>query len=281
MSDLVSPQWLADRIDDRQIVIADCRFSLADPELGHQQYLANHLPNAFYLNLDGDLSSPVGKVGGRHPLPDPQKLSEKLAAMGVNFGETMVVAYDDTRMAFAARLWWLLRYFGHDRVAILDGGWTQWQALGYPVTNTLPQPQPGQFSPQLRSQFVADLETVKKRKDLDSVVLVDSRDRDRFLGEREPIDPVAGHIPGALNYPWKEVTQESSLVCNEEAQKQRWSDLEDAEEIVVYCGSGVTACVNLLSLKLAGIDNAKLYPGGWSDWCSRDLPIETGETTKP
>lgn len=281
VSILVSPQWLVDRLGDRQVVIVDCRFSLADPDWGYQQYLASHIPNAVYLNLDRDLSSPLQKYGGRHPLPDIDKLSAKLAAIGVNFGETLVVAYDDSRLAFASRLWWLLRYFGHDRVAVLDGGWTQWQAQGYPINNIVPEPRSGSFIPQLRSHFIVDLETVKSRKDLPNVTLIDSRDRDRFLGEREPIDPIAGHIPGAVNFPWKEVAQDNSWVRDSEIQQQRWSSLKKADEIIVYCGSGVTACVNLLSLNLAGISTAKLYPGGWSDWCSRDLPIGTGEPNKP
>lgn len=265
---IVSAQSLSDRLNDPQVAIVDCRFSLADPEQGRQQYLDSHIPSAHYLDLNKDLSAPVGRHGGRHPLPDASEFAQKLAAIGVNFQETLVVAYDDSRFAFAARLWWLLRYLGHDRVALLDGGWTAWQSGGYPVTDALPIPQPGNFVPQLRQDWVANIDEVKARKDSPDVVLVDSRESDRYLGKQEPIDPVAGHIPGAVNYPWQEVTDARGYLHSLPEQQQRWQDVEQAKEILVYCGSGVTACVNLLSLELAGIRTGKLYAGSWSDWCS-------------
>jgi thiosulfate/3-mercaptopyruvate sulfurtransferase len=265
---VVSAQWLAARLDDPQIAIVDCRFSLSDPALGRQQYQTSHIPGADYLDLNLDLSSPVERHGGRHPLPDLQVFADKLAAIGVNSSETLVVAYDDSRFAFAARLWWLLRYLGHDRVAVLDGGWSAWQAGGYSVTDEPPTPKVGKFIPQVRADWVVDIDTVKTRKDLPDVALVDSRERDRYSGKTEPIDPIAGHIPGAINYPWQEVSDSQGLLLSPELQRQRWSDIETAKEIIVYCGSGVTACVNLLSLAAAGIDSGKLYAGSWSDWCS-------------
>lgn len=265
---LVSPAWLAQHIDDPAIVLFDCRFALDNADLGHQKYLAGHLPGAFYLHLNRDLSRPTEQHGGRHPLPDPDRFARKLAAMGVNFSKTFVVAYDDSRLAFASRCWWLLRYLGHDRVAVLDGGLTEWQAQGFPLTSDLPEPQPGIFTPKVRSHWHVDYETVKARKDNEEVVLVDSRDRDRYLGKREPIDPVAGHIPGAVNYPWQGVTNDRGVAQAEEVQRDRWQAIADTPEIFVYCGSGVTACVNLLSLELAGIDRGKLYSGSWSDWIS-------------
>ncbi len=267
-SDLVvSPQWLAEHLNDPEVVIIDCRFSLADPDLGQQQYEASHIPGAFYLDLNRDLSSPVSQHGGRHPLPNPTKLAQTLSNLGINSTETFVIAYDDSRFAFAARLWWILRYFGHNRVAILDGGFSQWQAQGYPVSSTLPAAKSGKFVPQLHPEYIVDIDTVKIRKDLPNIALVDSRDRDRYLGKHEPIDPVAGHIPGAVNFPWKQVSDEAGFLQLNQ-HPQRWSDLKNAEEIIVYCGSGVTACVNLWSLKLAGIHTGKLYAGSWSDWCS-------------
>ncbi len=265
---VVSPQWLSQHLNDPQVAIVDCRFSLADPQLGQNQYSESHIPGAFYLDLNRHLSSPVGRHGGRHPLPNPAQLAEKLAGIGVNFQETLVVAYDDSRLAFAARLWWLLRYLGHDRVAVLDGGFTGWQKAGYPVTADVPVPKTGNFTPQLRSERVVDIEYVKARKDLAGVALVDSRQPDRYRGEREPIDPIAGHIPAAVNYPWQEVTDAQGNLRPASEHKLRWKDLERAEEIMVYCGSGVTACVNLLSLEIAGIPTGKLYAGSWSDWCS-------------
>lgn len=273
---IVSPQWLSEHLNDPDVTIIDCRFSLADIELGYQQYLASHLPNAFYLHLNNDLSSPVGKHGGRHPLPNPDDIANKLASIGIHSSDTLVVVYDDSRFAFASRLWWLLRYLGHDKVAILDGGFSQWQQQGYPVTAELPEPKPGTFAVQLHPEWVVDIETVKAQKDLPGVALVDSREPGRYRGEYEPIDPVAGHIPGAVNYCWQEVTDDRGFVKSVEAQRHHWQALQSAEAAIVYCGSGVTACVNLLSLHLAGVSNAKLYAGSWSDWCSYpDAPLAT------
>ena len=268
---IVSPEWLTANTENPQVVIIDCRFSLADSESGQKQYQESHIPGAFYLDLNRDLASAVGKHGGRHPLPNMGELAEKLSAIGINSSETLVVAYDDSRLAFAARLWWLLRYMGHSKVALLDGGFSAWKAAGYPVTNTLPQPREGKFVVQLQPDLVVDIETVKERKDLPGEVLIDSRESERYAGLREPIDPIAGHIPGAVNYPWQEVTDETGKVRSTSAQKQRWAQLETGAEIIVYCGSGVTACVNLLSLEIAGIPDAKLYVGSWSDWCSYQL----------
>jgi thiosulfate/3-mercaptopyruvate sulfurtransferase len=265
---IVSAPWLASQLKNPQVVIVDCRFQLANPDWGRQQYLASHIPGAYYLDLNEDLSAPVGKHGGRHPLPNPDLLAEKLGNMGIDSGETLVVAYDDSRFAFAARLWWLLRYLGHAHVALLDGGWQAWITGNYPLTDVLSTPQGGKFFPQLHPDLRVDIETVKTRKDLPSVVLVDSRDGERYRGEREPIDPIAGHIPGAINSPWQQVSNEQGYFHPKEFQQRLWADWEQAEEILVYCGSGVTACVNLFSLALVGIDKAKLYAGGWSDWCS-------------
>jgi thiosulfate/3-mercaptopyruvate sulfurtransferase len=258
------------------LAIVDCRFALGDPDLGRQQYVTAHLPGAFYLDLNRDLSSPAGVHGGRHPLPDDRVLGAKLAAMGIN-SDTLVVAYDDSRMGFAARLWWLLRYYGHDRVAVLDGGCGNWVKSGFPVTADLPaMPDPGNFEPQIQSDRIVDIDSLSERlrqrvraiQNSPAHILIDSREPDRYLGKTEPIDPVAGHIPSAVNYPWQGVTNADGLVLPVEEQQQRWTAISPELEPIVYCGSGVTACVNLLSLELAGIKGAKLYPGSWSDWIS-------------
>ena len=267
-TDIVKSEWLAEQLSNPQVVVLDCRFQLSDPSWGYKQYCSSHIPGAYYLDLDSDLSSTVQKHGGRHPLPDVNVLAQKLAATGIVRNQTMVVAYDDSRFAFASRVWWLLHYFGHDLVGVLDGGWQGWRKQNYPTTQDIPELRQGFFIPQLQTDWTVDIETVKVRKDLDSTILVDSRDRDRYAGEREPIDPIAGSIPGAVNSPWKQVADEQGYFKAIAQQQQLWSSYTSAEEIIVYCGSGVTACVNLLSLKLAGFDNTKLYPGGWSDWCS-------------
>lgn len=265
---IVSAAWLREHLNDPQVVIIDCRFSLDEPDVGKQQYHAAHIPGAYYLHLNEDLSGSVGRHGGRHPLPNLNKFADKLAAIGVT-RECFAIAYDDSRLAFAARLWWLLRYLGLDRVGVLNGGFRGWQSLGYPVTDKVPLPQSGAlFSWQVQKERVVDIEVVKARKDLPAVVLIDSRDRDRYEGLREPIDPIAGHIPGAVNYPWKEVTDESGFVQPLIVQQRRWETVKSFGEVIVYCGSGVTACVNLLSLELVGIPGTKLYAGSWSDWCS-------------
>jgi thiosulfate/3-mercaptopyruvate sulfurtransferase len=272
----VDCQWLAQQLNNPQIVIVDCRFNLggreraseADRNWGWQQYSHSHIPGAYYLDLDRDLSSGIQVHGGRHPLPDIEQLGAKLASIGIVQNKTLVVAYDSSRFAFAARLWWLLRYLGHDQVALLDGGWNAWQSGGYPVTTTVPPTQTGFFEPQPHDDWIVEIEQVKTRKNNPGVILVDSREHDRYTGIREPIDPIAGHIPGAVNSPWQLVSDQDGYILPTVNQEQLWSDYTSAEEIIVYCGSGITACVNLLSLKLAGIEQTKLYPGGWSDWCS-------------
>lgn len=266
---IVSSAWLFQHLDNPQIIIIDCRFQLSDPQWGYRQYLGSHLKGAFYLDLEQDLSGPLDKHGGRHPLPNPELVAQKLSAIGINWGETLVVAYDDSRFAFAARLWWLLRYLGHEKVVLLDGGWPGWQASGYPVTAKIPTPKEGQFIPHPQQEWLVDLETVKASQVSPSIVLVDSRDRDRYLGEREPIDPIAGHIPGAVNSPWQAVTHETGFLKPYAEQQQLWANYQDADEIIFYCGSGVTACVNFFSYQLVtSKSKARLYPGGWSDWCS-------------
>jgi thiosulfate/3-mercaptopyruvate sulfurtransferase len=264
---IVSAAWLSERLEDPNLTIVDCRFALMEPDLGRQQYETEHIPGAYYLDLNRDLSSPVSKHGGRHPLPDPDVLATKLSNLGIT-PETLVVAYDDSRFAFAARLWWLLRYLGHDRVALLDGGFSNWKKSGYPVTSIIPNPKAGQFVPKLHSDWVVDIDTVKAKQAHPKVAIVDSREPERYRGEREPIDPIAGHIPGAVNYPWQDVTTEQGEVRSPEALRNHLVALQAKAEILVYCGSGVTACVNLFALNLAGIDTGKLYAGSWSDWCS-------------
>ena len=269
-SPIVSAQWLAEHNPAPNLVIVDCRFDLMQPQLGQQQYQTSHIPGACYLDLNRDLASPVHQHGGRHPLPNPQTLASKLAQMGVT-PETLVVSYDDSQFAFAARLWWLLRYLGHDRAAVLDGGFTAYKAAGYPVSSTVPTAKTSKFIANIQTQQVVDIHTVNDRKNQPGIVVVDSRISKRYLGQYEPIDPVAGHIPGAVNYPWQQNTDDTGHLHSPEHLHTHWSELTSATEIFVYCGSGVTACVNLLALEAVGIQTGKLYAGSWSDWCSYPL----------
>lgn len=268
LSPLVTPSWLAENLENPDLKIIDCRFQLGQPAWGYEQYQKSHIPGAYYLDLDRDLSSPVALHGGRHPLPAPDRLAEKLSTIGIHSGKTWVVAYDDSRFAFASRLWWLLRYLGHDKVALLDGGWSGWQRNHCPVSEEIPSSLVGNFIAKPQPDWIVDIETVKANPENPLSVLIDSRERDRYRGEREPIDPIAGHIPGAICLPWLEVTDEQGNCLSPEAQKERWAHYANSAEMIVYCGSGVTACVNLFSLAIAGLSPAKLYPGGWSDWCS-------------
>lgn len=246
-----------------KVIIFDCRFNLGNKTLGQDQYRAGHLPGAYYLDLEKDLSSPVSNHGGRHPLPDTETFVQKMRACGVNQQSTIVV-YDDSRMAYAARAWWLLRYFGHQHVFILDGGFTAWKNSRGALDRREPSIKSGNFKANIKAEWTANREEILTDTQL---LLIDSREEKRYRGEEEPIDPVAGHIPGALNYFWQDATTDEGFIKSVEQQAARWTNLPTQENIVVYCGSGVTACVNLLSLNMSGID-AKLYPGSWSDWCS-------------
>ncbi len=246
-------------------VIIDCRFSLADPQEGRRQYEAGHIPGAHYLDLNRDLSSPVQTHGGRHPLPEARDLLVTLAACGIG-PETEVVAYDGSRFAYASRLWWLMRSLGYRPPRLLNGGFQAWIDSGRPVETDEPARIEQAQASRVFSGF-CDIEGLRQAQ-ATGAVLVDSREERRYQGLEEPIDPVAGHIPGAVNHPWQGVTEDSGRVRDESGLRDHWGDTLDAQQLVVYCGSGVTACVNLFSLALLGREDASLYAGSWSDWCS-------------
>ncbi|MEM9152318.1 MAG: sulfurtransferase [Cyanobacteria bacterium P01_F01_bin.3] len=275
-SHLVDVQWLSQHLTDLDIVIIDTRFALSDPGLGQRQYRTGHIPGAYYLDLNQDLSSTVKKHGGRHPLPDWDTFVGKLNRLGINSRvedspqskPTQVVVYDDSRFAFAARFWWMLRYLGHEQVAILEGGIQAWQSAELPLSTEIPAEKSGNFQPVFQSDWIANIQTVRQRKELPNVTVIDSRSPERWRGKVEPIDPVAGSIPGSTNSFWKTVTTEAGLLKSSDELRQQWKDVKPNDEVIIYCGSGVTACVNLFSLAMAGHPMHKLYPGGWSDWCS-------------
>ncbi len=247
-------------------VIFDCRFSLADPAAGRRLYEAGHIPGAFYLDLDADLAGSIGTHGGRHPLPQPAVFAATLARFGVG-RETEVLAYDDSGLAFASRLWWMMRALDFRPPRLLNGGYGAYLEARGETESQVPLPEPIAAGPVGEYANCADIESVRRARDED-VLLVDSREPARYRGEHEPIDPVAGHIPGAVNRPWQDVTDGGGRVLGAEGQREHWGDVLDADKILVYCGSGVTACVNLFSLALLGRDDAGLYAGSWSDWCS-------------
>lgn len=257
------------RSEDDNVII-DCRFDLMNPAAGRTLYAESHLPGAFYLDLNQDLSSPISRHGGRHPFPDLETLTQKLRNCGVK-ESTTVVAYDDNKGAFAARLWYLCHYIGHTKVKILNGGFSAWKAAGLPMTTEVPTAQDGTLALNAVTGKILDYAQIKAISDHrpENVVLIDSREEARYRGEIEPIDPIAGHIPGAENLPWMSAVDAQGFFLPPEKQRERWAALlQEGQQPVVYCGSGVTACVNLLSLALIGRDDAKLYAGSWSDWCS-------------
>lgn len=252
------------------IVIIDCRFDLMNPAAGQTLYTQSHIPGAYYFDLNRDLSAPLSRHGGRHPFPDLEIFAQKLRACGVN-ERTTVVAYDDNKAAFAARLWYLCHHIGHSRVKILNGGFGAWNAAGFPTSTEIPAPGHGTLTLKPRTGTLLNYEQIKSISDrkLEDVALIDSREHARYLGEIEPIDPIAGHIPGARNLPWMSAVDDKGFFLPPEKQRERWALLlQGQQQPVVYCGSGVTACVNLFSLALIGRDDAKLYAGSWSDWCS-------------
>ena len=281
---------------DSDWTVLDCRFDLPRPDWGASAYAAGHVPNALYAHLDRDLSGPITPDSGRHPLPSLERLAETFGRWGID-DDVQVIAYDQGNGAFAARLWWLLRWAGHRKVAVLNGGFAAWQQAGLP-TDTVPGArQPRIFTPRLDDRAVvstAELERVVSAGELASgaSVLVDARGADRFAGENETIDPVAGHIPGARNHPFVRNVDAKGRFLPAGELRERWqatlgggavggatlggaggagagggvADATVAKRAIAMCGSGVTACHNLLALEVAGFPGARLYAGSWSEW---------------
>ncbi len=280
---LISAQALADGIH-RQApgsppwVVVDCRFNLLQPEAGLAAYREGHIPGAWYADLDRDLSGPRGAHTGRHPLPEPAALRAFLGSLGVT-PDAQVVAYDDAGGGIAARLWWLLRWMGHRHVALLDGGLAAWQKAGLPLSQAIPPPQATTFAGMPGQMPVMHTTAISAALAGKSIQLLDVRAEERFLGRVEPIDAVAGHVPGALNMPFA-----GNLGADQQFQSapylaQRYGPVvlgRAPGEIVCMCGSGVTACHGVFALELAGVPGAALYPGSWSEWIrSKDRPVAT------
>lgn len=276
-SNLVGMEWVARHLEDRDLVLVDCRFEGADPAAGRKAYEQAHLPGAIHVDMDRDLSAPVREHGGRHPLPDLGVFSLRLRQLGIG-NDHRVVAYDDQGGAMASRLWWMLRFLGHKQVYVMDGGFTRWKQAGWPVSDSPVHPEPARFNPVVQNRLLVSMYDVRDRLGKAGVMLVDSREPERYRGEAEPFDRVAGHIPGAINRYWKDnLTAEGTWKSVGEL-KQRFADLPPDGEIIVYSGSGVTACANVLALAEAGRTDAKLYLGSWSDWISYpENPVETGQ----
>jgi thiosulfate/3-mercaptopyruvate sulfurtransferase len=268
-STLIGALELAQRLHDPDWVVFDCRFDLADPAFGRQAYAASHVPGAFFLDLDEDLSGSKTGTNGRHPLPDPAQLAARLEASGVG-NHTQVVAYDDAGGMFAARLWWLLRWLGHHRVAVLDGGLHAWLATGQALDEALPEPRAATYALALRPDRV-DAQYVRQHLDRPDMVLIDARSPDRFRGENEMLDPVGGHIPGAINRFFRDNFDAHGCFKQASVLREEFGALIGAHsprQVVHQCGSGVTACVNVLAMEAAGLSGSRLYAGSWSEWCA-------------
>jgi thiosulfate/3-mercaptopyruvate sulfurtransferase len=265
---LITAQTLHQNINRPKWIIIDCRFSLADSAAGHYAYRHGHIPNARYADLNKDLSSEIQSYTGRHPLPNYKVLAQKLGTWGIS-SDSQVVVYDDAAGAFAGRLWWLLRSLGHDNVAVLDGGIKHWQKLSLPITTKLPTVKPTIFRPYVNPNLWLNAEQVANALAVNKIRLIDARTPERYKGEQEPIDPVAGHIPGAINRPLQLNINTEGLFLSPDELKRQFIPLLGSitpEQTVHYCGSGVTACHNLLAMEYAGLSGSKLYAGSWSEW---------------
>lgn len=265
---LISAAALADHLHQPDWVIFDCRFSLADASAGARAYRQGHIPGARYADLNKDLSSQVLSYTGRHPLPDFASLTKKLGDWGVS-NRSQVVVYDDAGGAFAGRLWWLLRTMGHQNVAVLDGGIQHWQKHKLPVTTHLPKVVPAPFRCYLDTQQWLSAAAVENGLATRALTLIDARTPERYAGLQEPIDPVAGHVPKAVNRPFQANLAKNGLFLPASQLKTEFLALLKShapEQVVHMCGSGVTACHNLLAMEAAGLCGSKLYAGSWSEW---------------
>lgn len=261
------------------VLVVDCRFDLLDPKAGETAYAAGHLPGARYLHLDRDLSGPKSGKNGRHPLPDRSALVATLLLRGLNEGQ-QVVAYDAQGGAYGARLWWLLRWLGHDSVAVLDGGLKAWEAAGFPLVRDVPTPARGTFKAGAPLQVTVDAPAIVRNLATRELTVVDARAADRYRGENETIDPVGGHIPGARNRFYQDNLTPDGRFKSAHALREDFTAVLPGiapEHVVLQCGSGVTACHNALAMEIAGLHGAALYPGSWSEWSADpSRPIATG-----
>jgi len=279
LTTLVDVRTLGRHLDDPAWVVVDCRFTLTKPEAGRLAYEVSHIPGARYAHLEDDLSSPVTPTSGRHPLPDPVRLSARLGTWGID-ARKQVVVYDDTCGAMAARLWWLLRWLGHDAVALLDGGLPRWQRAGLPISTDTPHITQTKFVARLNHQLLADVSEVE-RAAANGLLVLDARAEERFTGEIEPLDRVAGHVPGARNAPYDDNLDLSGEFSSDEALREHYGALMGRTppgKVIHMCGSGVTACHNILAMEHAGLRGARLFAGSWSEWIADpNRPVATGE----
>jgi thiosulfate/3-mercaptopyruvate sulfurtransferase len=274
---LIGVDSLRELLGDPRLAVVDCRFDLQNPEAGRQAFLKAHIPGARYADLNRDLSAPIGPRTGRHPLPAPYVFARRLGELGIR-NDSQVVAYDEANGSIAARLWWMLRWVGHGAVAVLDGGFNAWTARGGALQSGEAEVAEQAFTPRIGAQAVVTTAEIELEP---NALIVDARAADRYAGSVEPIDPVAGHVPGAVNHPFTANLDVDGRFLPAAELKRRWLERlagRNARDVVAMCGSGVTACHNLLSLEVAGLSGAKLYAGSWSEWI-RDpgRPVARGQ----
>lgn len=265
---IVSVSELANNLDNYNWVILDCRDLLTDADYGHRSYLEGHIPNASFCFLFDDFSSAITPTTGRHPLPDMEKLTVKLGDWGID-ENTQVVVYDDMGGAIAARMWWQIRTLGHKNVALLNGGLKYWLAQDLPMTTEIKQPEKKQFKGNFDSDQLIDVDTVFENINAKNFGLLDARAAPRYLGETEPFDPVAGHVPNAINRDFSENLNEQGLFKSPEVLRKEFETILEKcpnQQIVHMCGSGVTANHNMLAMEIAGLSSSKLFLGSWSQW---------------
>ena len=276
---LVSTESLAAHLSDPDWIVFDVRHDLAYPDKGRAAWQAAHVPGAYFMHLDADLSGAKTGANGRHPLPPAGDFAARMNRCGVAPGRQVVV-YDDGGGSFAVRLWWMLRWLGHDRVSLLDGGFAAWKRENRPLDAQVPAAREGKFVPRPMEGATVDTATVAAKLRTPDMVLVDARAATRFMGENETLDPVAGHIPGAINRFWQHnLGHDGRFLPPEELRAEFLEELGEVapSRVVHSCGSGVTACHNLFAMELAGLGGSRLYPGSWSEWCSDPArPVATG-----
>jgi thiosulfate/3-mercaptopyruvate sulfurtransferase len=277
-STLVTVDELNRHLKDPDWAVFDVRFDLNDPPKGERQYLAGHIPGAVYAHLERDLSLPASPQGGRHPLPPVEALAQTFSRWGIE-SQVQVVVYDSND-GFAGRLWWILKYLGHPRVAVLDGGLSAWTGAGLPVHQGLETRPARKFQAQVQPGMLAGATDVLQAIDDQHKLIIDARAPERYQGLVEPLDPIAGHIPAAVNHFWKDNLDKDGHLLPVSTLRKEWEKVlkgHSPQDVIVYCGSGVTSCMNLLAMEHVGLEGARLYAGSWSQWSADpDLPKVLG-----
>ncbi len=277
---IISVEELNNNLNTKDWFIFDCRFLLKDPEGGLKLFNKGHIPGAQFADMDKDLASPMTPTSGRHPLPNPRHLVKKLQSWGVN-NSSQVICYDDMSGAFAARLWWLIKWLGHHDVAVLDGGIDKWTESGLALETDVQQRAAGSFVGEENDEMWVSIEFVEKQFQENNIHLLDARSSDRFTAKDTKTDPVAGHIPGAMSFPFAENLSKQGVFLSEEELRKRFTPIisnAENKEVINMCGSGVTACHNILAMSVAGLPMTRLYVGSWSEWIKdKTRPVATGE----